>query len=102
MRRAMTDGSLGSSSGNSGRVAFFSLTCNLPHADTSSAPPTPSRASTAWPLVLARIHRVPQTIPDEGETEHRQGDGQRREESEIPVDADVLRAVGHHFTQTRR
>src|SRR5687768_17864960 len=100
MRRAMADGSLGSSSGNSGRVAFFLLTCNLPHTDTSSAPPAPSRAYSAWRLVLARIHRVPQTVTDKRETQHRQSDGQCREESEIPVDANVLRAVGDHFTQT--
>src|SRR5215207_791808 len=69
---------------------------------TSSASPAPSRASSAWRLILARIHRVPETIPDESETQHRQGDGKRRKESEIPVDADVLRAVGNHFTQTWR
>src|SRR5215204_5188928 len=102
MRRAMTDGSLGSSSGNRGRVTCFSLTYDLPSTDTSSAPPAPSRAYSAWRLVLTRVHRVPQTVPDEGEAEHRQGDSQRREEPEIPVDANVLRAVGDHFTQTRR
>src|SRR5215211_1617347 len=70
--------------------------------DTSSASPAPLRAYASWRLILTRIHRVSQTVPDEGETEHRQGDGQRRKESEIPVDADVLRAVGDHFTKTRR
>src|SRR5215204_5951740 len=102
MRRAMTDGSLGSSSGNRGRVTCFSLTYDLPSTDTSSAPPAPSRAYSAWRLVLTRVHRVPQTVTDERETEHRQGDSQRRKEPEIPVDANVLRAVGDHFTQTRR
>src|SRR5215213_3037973 len=102
IRLAMTDGSRGSSSGNCGRVICFSLTYNLPNSDTSSAPPAPWRASSAWRLVLARIHRVPQSIPDKGKTKHRQGDGQCREESQIPVDADVLRAVGDHFTETRR
>src|SRR5215212_9805780 len=100
IRRAITDGSRGSSSGNFSRITCFSLTSNLLYTHSSSAQPATTRASSAWRLVLARIHRVSQTVPDERETEHRQGDSQRREESEVPVNADVLRAVGDHFTQT--
>src|SRR5688572_1479155 len=102
MRRAIADGSRGSSprTCSCGLVLSFRLTSILLCADSSWAQPAPSRAYSAWRLILTRVHGVPQTVPDESETEHRQGDGQRWEEPEIPVDANVLRAVRDHFTQT--
>src|SRR3954447_14615536 len=79
--------------------SIFPLTLLLPI--TSPVSPATSRACTVWRLVLPWVHRVPQAIANEAETEHRQGDRQGRKEPEIPINAHVLRTVGDHFTQTR-
>src|SRR5262245_5311637 len=94
MRCAIADESSGPPRESAVR-SRFRLTLFLPL--TSPVPSAASRTYTAWRLVMAWVHRITQTVADEAETEHRQGDGQRWEEPEIPIHAHVLRTIGHHF-----
>src|SRR5688500_14345902 len=64
--------------------------------------PAASRDIGSCSLILTRIEGIAQPIADKCESEHRQSDRQGGEEPQVPVDANVLCAIGHHLAQARR